>query len=112
MYPTRSALNKDRHGQNGQRKYSNNDVYAGDDDNPDENARELPNKVDKFVQYINDHYFDGQLNAGGKDIFKKGMDKDGADGKRGGDQVDAKRIYNGDDNRGASPRSRRVMVDI
>ena len=77
--PRVSALKIDREGED--------DLSEGDDDlddleieECDENDRknllavhELPRKVDMFSQYVNDMYFDGDIDATSEDYLKKSM---------------------------------------
>lgn len=110
LQPTRSALNKDRHGRDHLGNYQDSDVEH-DDDIKDDNAKELPNKVDQFVEYINAAYFDGQLDTGSKDILKKGGELGGdTGGNSSSSRRKAKKIFNGDDARGTSPLSRRAAA--
>ena len=110
LKPTRSALRKDRRWVN----HSSEAEEALDEDHgKDGNARELPEKVDKFVEYINNYYFDGELDTGTKSYLKKGTNEDAAGASaQKADSGRPKRIYNGDDVRGASPRSRRPMLEL
>ena len=58
-----------------------------------DNAGELPEKIDMFVEYINKNYFDGELDTGSKDMLKK-------KGRRRNDD---------DDDRG-EPKPRRIFM--
>ena len=42
----------------------------------DSNTTQLPQKIDEFLVYINDLYFDGELNMIDKRMFKMGEDLD------------------------------------
>ena len=44
-----------------------------EDEFEDSNTTQLPQKVDAFLVYINDLYFDGELNMIDKRMFKKDM---------------------------------------
>ena len=44
-----------------------------EDEFEDSNTAQLPQKVDAFLVYINDLYFDGELNIIDKRMFKKEM---------------------------------------
>ena len=44
-----------------------------EDEFEDSNTAQLPSKVDAFLVYINDLYFDGELNIIDKRMFKKDM---------------------------------------
>lgn len=58
----------------------------------------LPDKVDLFVQYINDAYFNGDMQMDKLVLKKK---------SKSGSEQQAKTIFNGDDCRAASPFTRR-----
>jgi len=59
----------------------------------------LPKKVDAFLRYINDLYFDGQMDPESKDFLTKDLG-------RGEEKV----IFNSDDSTGKSVRNRRKPV--
>ena len=47
-----------------------------EDEFEDSNTTQLPRKIDAFLVYINDLYFDGELNMIDKRMFKMGEDLD------------------------------------
>ncbi len=75
MPPTKSALNK---------KDKNND----EDFDPDKSVAELPEKVDKFVNYVDDVYFGGRLGNDAKAMLKA-------------DEI--RKVFNAEDASGTSP---------
>ena len=94
---------------------------AGDerpDDNQEEEkedelySKKLPSKIDSFVEYINNTYMKDSQEISGKELLKmsakeaKKKKKEGG----GGGGSEGRRIYNGDDSRGAAPISRRTWL--
>ena len=74
---------------------SDSDSDNSDDENQDENVAGLPEKVDSFLVYINDMYFDGQLDITSKNALKQDLN----------DSEEVPRlIYNSDDVIARSPR--------
>ena len=85
------------------------------DDDKDPNVVELPQKVDQFVEYINQTYFDGHLNVNDAEMLKKGIgggdDDDGDEGDVGGLGGAPRRVFNSDDATGTSPAlPRRIFM--
>ena len=77
------------------RSYDDSDSDNSDDENQDENVAGLPEKVDSFLVYINDMYFDGQLDITSKNALKQDLN----------DSEEVPRlIYNSDDVIARSPR--------
>jgi len=70
----------------------------------DENVASLPKKVDAFLRYINDLYFEGQIDPESKGIFSKDLD--------GEKHNDEKVIFNSDDSTGKAVRHRRKPVFV
>ena len=54
---------------------SGEEENSTDEDN-DSNVVQLPQKVDAFLVYVNDMYFDGQLDIESKQVFKRNMHKE------------------------------------
>ena len=65
------------------------------------NVASLPQKVDAFLRYINDLYFEGQLDPESKDLFAKDFGE-----KERGEKV----IFNSEDSTGKAVRMRRKPV--
>ena len=68
----------------------------------DENVASLPKKVDAFLRYIDDLYFDGQMDPESKGFFAKNVDGEKA--------TEEKVIFNSDDSTGKAVRHRRKPV--
>ena len=75
----------------------------------DSNVEELPGKVDAFVNYINDLYFDGSLDVQTKDILKEDMKGEGLQTSAIGTGR-PKPIFNGDDTGGKNVQNVRFRL--
>lgn len=64
----------------------------------------LPKKVDAFLRYINDLYFEGQMDPDSKGFFSKDLDGEKAS--------EEKVIFNSDDSTGKAVRHRRKPVFV
>ena len=112
--PRVSTLRRDRGGHHHPKEQDfDSDNDDGVNSEGRDNSRRLPNKVDAFVQYINDTYLDGSLETADlKSMFKDGEAATGGGGGKGGNRGRSgrRRIYNGDDDRASSPFSRRTLL--
>ena len=73
---------------------NNNDSDESDEEEYDQNASMLPEKVDEFLDFINNMYFDGEMDNTGKGILK---------GKSNGHPI-PRIIYSSDNETGTSPK--------
>lgn len=114
--PKQSALHPDIAADLGHHGSTNHQPSGEDTDAAsDINTRDLPSKVDSFIEYINDVHLGGTMDSLDKAAFraelglKKGSE-DGLDQGLNDSLLQPRRIYNGDDHRGATPVSRRMLV--
>ena len=84
-----------------------NDDFSESDSNEsedeDENVAQLPEKVDSFLVYINDMYFDGQLDISTKNVLKQDLNAEE-------NEEETKLVYSSDDIVTRSPRFARKRV--
>ena len=83
-----------------QEEGEDNEAEANEEQDP--NVTELPQKVDEFMGYINRVYFNGELDEGGKQLFKSDLAKLGNDA----DNFD----YDDFENQEAPKRPRRKIL--
>ena len=73
---------------------NSDDSDESDEEEYDQNASMLPEKVDEFLDFINNMYFDGEMDNTGKGILK---------GESNGHPI-PRIIYSSDNETGTSPK--------
>lgn len=98
--PKESALTKDRQGILTNQEEP--DQALEEDEDADKNVTELPQKVELFLNYINDVYFQGELDTETKHMLKKELGDEEDIKTENNDQA----VFNSDD----TPSNRRKIV--
>ena len=76
------------------RELEENDETEESDEEYDQNAAQLPEKVDEFLDFINNMYFDGEMDTKSKGILKQDSNR----------HLAPRIIYSSDNETGTSPK--------